>query len=163
MEGLKKILDDYFPNTENYFEKFNKAVKLIFDLYEYLGIDNDEYHTLNELEIKLNSKAKNKINFDKEKRTSNNLQNEIRKIEDKYDLLTFRMAVTYLIDIGHRNLLNTDNIENIFKEIEYNDMFSYEYQCKIVKCAKELTQYSILSLIKYIKANFYLDFKDKTI
>lgn len=163
MEGLKKILDDYFPNLENYFEKFNKAIEFIFDLNDYLGLDNDEYYDLNELKMKLYSNAKNEINFDEEKTTSNNVQNEIRKIEDKYDLLTFRMAVTYLIDTGHRNLLNTDNIENIFKEIEGNDMFSYEYQCRIVKCAKELTQFSILSLIKYIKVNFYLDFKDKNI
>ena len=85
---------------------------------------------------------------------------KIRAVEDKYGLVLFRMGLTYLIDVGARNLTEESAAE-IIKEIEMLgkeeeasgkiNIMTPEFKCDIVRCAAELAAFSIWDLIKYIK------------
>ena len=85
---------------------------------------------------------------------------EIRAIEGKYGLIKFRMGLTYLIDVGARNLTEESaaeiikKIEMLGKEEEANgkiNIMTPEFKCNIVRCAAELAAFSIWGLVKYIK------------
>jgi DNA transposition AAA+ family ATPase len=89
-----------------------------------------------------------------------NKTNEIRAIENKYGLALFRMGLTHLVDVGIRNLTK-ENVNQAFKQIAANDeeekangvvsIMTAEFQCKIVRCAAELAEFSIWELFEYIK------------
>jgi hypothetical protein len=85
---------------------------------------------------------------------------EIRNIEDKYGLALFRMGLTHLADIGFRHLTDEnveESIRQIIAEGEANKangvvtIMTPEFQCEIVRCAAELTNFSIWDLFAYIK------------
>ena len=92
---------------------------------------------------------------------------EIRAIEDKYGLVLFRMGLTHLVDVGHSNLSDddviTENIELIIangNEDKVNGktpVITPEFQCDILRCAAELTAFSIWTLFAYIKKHVVVD------
>lgn len=85
---------------------------------------------------------------------------DIRNIENKYGLVLFRMGLSHLIDVGHRNLTE-ENVEECVQQImaqgeEYRvngkiPIMTAEFQCEVVRCAAELAQFSIWTLFAYIK------------
>ena len=89
---------------------------------------------------------------------NNTKMNEIRAIEDKYGLLLFGMALTYLIDVGMRNLTE-ENLNETIEQItakagEENagaKIITPDFQCAIIQCAGELAKFSIWDLLRYIK------------
>jgi len=81
-------------------------------------------------------------------------------VENKYGLMMFRMGLTYLIDIGVSNLADDvveENIRQILakgEEDKANGTTSHispEFQCNIIRCAAELSKFSIWTLFSYIK------------
>ena len=92
--------------------------------------------------------------------------NNIRKIEDKYGLIVFRMGLTHLVDVGVRHLTD-ENIEETIAEIMEKEaqekdskrtpVITSAFQCEVVCCAGELAQFSIWSLFRYIKKNVVVD------
>jgi len=84
----------------------------------------------------------------------------IRKLEEKYGLVLFRMGLSHLVDVGHRNLTaeNVDeNVRQIMAKGEEdkangkNPIMTPEFQCEILRCAAELSMFSIWTLFAYIK------------
>ena len=85
---------------------------------------------------------------------------EIRNLEDKYGLIPFRMGLTHLVDVGHRNLTDED-VEEAFRQIiaegesdNENGIKTFltpEFKCELVRCAAELAKFSIWDLFAYIK------------
>ena len=85
---------------------------------------------------------------------------KIRDIENKYGLILFRMSLTHLVDVGHRNLGDDEVEEGVRqiiakgKEDEANGVMSVmtpEFQCEILRCSAELGKFSIVELFAYIK------------
>lgn len=85
---------------------------------------------------------------------------EIRNIENKYGLVLFRMGLSHLFDIGHRNLDDEnvrESVEQIMAQCEKDtangkiSVMTPEFQCEIVRCAAELARFSIWTLFAYIK------------
>jgi hypothetical protein len=84
----------------------------------------------------------------------------INNIEERYGLTLFRMGLTHLVDVGHRNL-GDDKVEEWIKQITAQGeedkangkmpFFTPEFQCEILRCAAELSKFSILTLFAYIK------------
>ena len=93
--------------------------------------------------------------------------NEIRRIEDKYGLVLFRMGLTHLADVGHSNLTDSDviteNIKLIIAKGEEDKasgkipIMTPAYQCDILRCAAELATFSIWTLFAYIKRHVNTD------
>jgi len=89
---------------------------------------------------------------------------KLTAIENKYGLMLFRMGLTYLVDVGSRNLTD-NNIEESIKQIIAKDnedkengviiVMSAEFQCEIIRCVTELSKFSIWTLFKYIKKHMY--------
>ena len=89
----------------------------------------------------------------------------IKNIEDKRGLILFRMGLTHLVDVGHRNL-DDDAVEEGVKQIiakgeedEANGIVSVmtpEFQCEILRCAAELAKFSPWTLFAYIKKHVYI-------
>jgi hypothetical protein len=84
--------------------------------------------------------------------------NEIRNIEDKYGLVLFRAGLFHLVDVGHRRLSEIDieeSVKQIMGEKDAADgttsIMTPEFQCEILRCAAELSNFSILTLFAYIK------------
>lgn len=85
---------------------------------------------------------------------------EIRNIENKYGLVLFRMGLSHLVDVGHRNLTD-ENVEESVQQIMAQGeedkangkipVMTPEFQCEILRCAAELAQFSIWTLFAYIK------------
>lgn len=85
---------------------------------------------------------------------------EIRNIENKYGLVLFRMGLSHLVDVGHRNLTD-ENVEESVQQIMTQGekdkangkipVMTPEFQCEILRCAAELAQFSIWTLFAYIK------------
>ena len=86
----------------------------------------------------------------------------IRNIEDKYGLILFRMGLSHLTDVGHRNLTD-ENVEDSIRQImakgEANEIsvMTPEFQCEIVRCSGELARFSIWTLFAYIKQHVHVD------
>ena len=84
----------------------------------------------------------------------------IQAIENKYGLTLFRMGITHLADAGHRNLGEAEvneGIEQIMAQAEIDkakgktSVMTPEFQCGILRCAAELSKFSIWTLFEYIK------------
>jgi len=93
-------------------------------------------------------------------KTTDEKMKEIRDIENKYGLVLFRMGLSHLVDVGHQNLTD-ENVEAGIEQImakEEDDkangkisVMTPEFQCDIVRCAAELTKFSVWTLFAYIK------------
>jgi len=94
--------------------------------------------------------------------------NAIRNLENEYGLALFRMALTYLVDVGVRNLSDED-VEDSIKQIVAEDeeikangdspIMTAEFQSSIVRCAAELSKFSIWDLFLYIKKYVHISSK----
>ena len=92
--------------------------------------------------------------------------NEIKRIEDKYGLVTFRMGLTHLIDVGVRHL-DDENVAECIQQIKAQceedgangviKVMSPSFECEIVRCAAELAKFQIWDLIAYIKKYVVVD------
>lgn len=84
----------------------------------------------------------------------------IHALENQYGLILFRMGLSYLVDVGHRNLTD-ENVEESIRQIMAQGeedsangkipVMTLEFQCEIVRCAAELARFSIWTLFAYIK------------
>ena len=84
----------------------------------------------------------------------------INDIENKYGLVLFRMGLTHLMDVGHRNLGDEaveDGIVKIMSQGEKDKangkltILTPEYLCDVLRCATGLTRFSVWTLFAYIK------------
>ena len=91
---------------------------------------------------------------------------EIQDIEDKYGLTIFRMGLTHMVDIGFRNMDENsveEGIKTILAQREADKatggtpFMSPEFQCDILRCAFDLTKFSIWQLFAYIKKHVVVD------
>ena len=90
----------------------------------------------------------------------------IRDLEDKYGLMTFRMGLSHLVDVGHRNLTD-ENVEESIREIMAQGeedrangkkpVMTPEFLCEVLRCAAELARFSIWTLFAYIKKYVHID------
>lgn len=89
-----------------------------------------------------------------------NEMKEIRNIENKYGLVLFRMGLSHLVDVGHRNLTDENVRESVEQIMAQGEEYAAngkipvmtpEFQCEIVRCAAELARFSIWTLFAYIK------------
>lgn len=85
---------------------------------------------------------------------------EITAIEDKYGMLLFRMGLTHLVDVGIQNLDTGKVNENIRRIMATGNedtttgatrAITPETECNILRCASELSKFSIWTLFLYIK------------
>ena len=84
----------------------------------------------------------------------------IQNIENKYGLVLFRMALTHLTDVGWSNL-GDEAVEECIQQIMAQGdkdkidgkvtFMTPEFQCNILRCALDLTRFSIWTLFAYIK------------
>ena len=90
----------------------------------------------------------------------------IQDLENKYGILLFRMALTYLVDVGVHNLSEEDAEETIKQIIAKNEkdkansgflILAVDFQCKIIRCATELAKCSIWDLFYYIKYYVHIE------
>ena len=85
---------------------------------------------------------------------------EITNIENKYGLVLFRMGLSHLVDAGHRNL-GDDEVEEGIRQIMAQGekdkadgkipVMTPEFLCEVLRCAAELSRFSIWTLFAYIK------------
>ena len=88
----------------------------------------------------------------------------IQNIENKYGLIIFRMGLSHLCDFGHRNLTD-ENVEKSIQQIIAQgngdkaeiSLLTPEFLCEVVRCAAELSGYSIWTLFAYIKKYVHVD------
>lgn len=90
---------------------------------------------------------------------SDNMQS-IRALENKYGLMLFRMSLTHLMDVGVRYFIDNDiepDIAQIMAQGEadkangVHPVITPEFKCDIVRCAADLSAFSIWTLFEYIK------------
>ena len=84
----------------------------------------------------------------------------IRNIEDKYGLMAFRMGLTHIFDLGHRHMDDKaveEGVKQIIAQAKKEgadgkiSIMTPEFQCDILRCAAELSQFSIWTLFAYVK------------
>ncbi len=85
---------------------------------------------------------------------------KIRAVENKYGLFLFRMGLTHLMDVGIRHL-SPENILSAVEQIQRESQeaaeqgkflfMTPEFQIKIIRCAEELSAFSVWELFSYIK------------
>ena len=94
--------------------------------------------------------------------------NAIKNLENKYGLALFRMALTYMVDVGVRHLTDEDVEESIKQtKAEYEKVkatggqpiMSLEFQIGIITCAAELAKFSVWDLFLYIKKYVHISSK----
>ena len=95
----------------------------------------------------------------------------IQNIENKYGLVLFRMALSHIVDVGWSNLNNEaidECIQQIMAQGEKDKadgkvtFMTPEFQCNILRCAAELTQFSIWTLFAYIKKHVVVGTESET-
>jgi len=94
--------------------------------------------------------------------------NAIKNLENKYGLALFRMALTYLVDVGIQHLTDDAVAESIKQitakdaEIKANGVHSamgLDFQIGIISCAAELAKFQIMDLFLYIKKHVHISNK----
>ena len=90
----------------------------------------------------------------------------INDIENKYGLVLFRMGLTHLMDVGHRNL-GDDDVEEGVRQITAQgeedklsgklSVMTPEFLCDVLRCAAELAQFTPWTLFAYIKKYVVVD------
>ena len=85
---------------------------------------------------------------------------KIKNIENKYGTMMFGMSLSHLVDVGHRNLTDENVEESIQKIMAQGEkdkcngkmpIMTPEFLCEVLRCAAELSQFSIWTLFAYIK------------
>ena len=95
----------------------------------------------------------------------------IQNIENKYGLVLFRMGLTHLVDIGHRNLGDAEVEAGITQIMAQGaedkadgkiPIMTPEFQCNILRCSAELARFSIWTLFTYIKEHIVVGTESET-
>ena len=90
----------------------------------------------------------------------------IGALENKYGLILFRMGLTHLLDVGHRNLDDEaveDGIKQIMDQGEEDrangkmSVMTPEFLCNVLRCAAELAQFTPWTLFAYIKKHVVVE------
>ena len=76
------------------------------------------------------------------------------------------MGLSHLVDIGHRHLGEDEVAEGIAQILAQGEedkasgkvsIMTPEFQCNILRCAAELSHFSIWTLFAYIKKHVHVD------
>ena len=91
---------------------------------------------------------------------------QIQAIENKYDFVVFRAGLTHLFDTGH-NQFNDDFVEKSLAGIIAEEesakangktlFMSADFMRAILHCAAELANFSILTLLAYVKKHLVVN------
>jgi len=100
------------------------------------------------------------------KKEPNEELREIQTIENKSGLIVFRMGLTHLFDTGHSNF-DDDSVEDCLKSILAEEeeqkvngtrsIITPDFKREILRCATELSKFSIWTLFAYIKKYVVVD------
>lgn len=86
---------------------------------------------------------------------------EIKKIEDRYGTIYFRMALSHLLDVGFQHI-TAENVAETKAKIMADaasrtgpgiPVMTPEFQCQLLDIALELTQYGLWNLLAYVKTD----------
>lgn len=87
---------------------------------------------------------------------------EIQKIENKYGLARFRMALVHLFDVGYKHITD-ESVEKakqqIMQEAEPDtsggiSIMTPAFQCQLLDITLELTRFSLSELLAYVKTDY---------
>ena len=87
-------------------------------------------------------------------------EQNINKLRRDYGEITFRMAISHLMDVGMRNLtpeLVNEAKDEIMKKDDRKMFVTNELLCDVVECAGELAKIDATYLLVYIGRNVEYD------
>ena len=94
------------------------------------------------------------------KNTFKTIEQNINNLRRNYGEITFRMAISHLIDVGMRNLtpeLVNEAKDEIMKQDDSKAFVTNELLCDVVECAGELAKIDATYLLVYIGRNVEYD------
>lgn len=94
------------------------------------------------------------------KTTFKTTEQNINKLRRDYGEITFRMAISHLMDVGMKNLtpeLVNEAKDEIMKQDDRKMFVTNEFLCDIVECAGELAKIDATYLLVYIGKNVEYD------
>ena len=92
--------------------------------------------------------------------TFKTIEKNINKLRRDYGEITFRMAISHLMDVGMRNLtpeLVNEAKDEIMKQDDSKMFVTNEVLCDVVECAGELARINAIDLLVYIGRNVEYD------
>ena len=92
--------------------------------------------------------------------TFKTIEKNINKLRMDYGEITFRMAISHLMDVGMRNLtpeLVNEAKDEIMKQDDSRMCVTNELLCDVVECAGELAKVDATYLLVYIGRNVEYD------
>ena len=92
--------------------------------------------------------------------TFKTIEQNINSIRRNYGEITFRMAISHLMDVGMRNLtpeLVNEAKNEIMKKDDSKMFVTNELLCDVVECAGELAKIDEIYLLVYISRNVEYD------
>lgn len=92
--------------------------------------------------------------------TFKTIEKNINKLRRDYGEITFRMAISHLMDVGMRNLtpeLVNEAKDEIMKKDDSKMLVTNELLCDVVECAGELAKIDATYLLVYIGRNVEYD------
>ena len=95
--------------------------------------------------------------------TFKTIEQNINKLRRDYGEITFRMAISHLMDVGMRNLtpeLVNEAKDEIIKQDDRKMFVTNELLCDVVECAGELAKIDATYLLVYIGRNVEYDVDD---
>lgn len=87
-------------------------------------------------------------------------EQNINKLRRDYGEITFRMAISHLMDVGMRHLtpeLVNEAKDEIMKQDDRKMLVTNELLCDVVECAGELAKINATYLLVYIGRNVEYD------
>ena len=94
------------------------------------------------------------------KTTFKTIEKNINNIRRNYGEMTFRMAISHLMDVGMRSLapeLVNEVKDEIMKQDDSKMLITNKALCDIVECAGELAKINDTDLLVYIGRNVEYD------
>ena len=94
------------------------------------------------------------------KTTFKNIEQNINKLRRDYGEITFRMAISHLMDVGMKNLtpeLVNEAKDEITKKDDSRMFVTNELLCDVTECAGELAKIDATYLLVYIGRNVEYD------
>ena len=92
--------------------------------------------------------------------TFKTIEKNINNLRRDYGEITFRMAISHLMDVGMKNLtpeLVNEAKDEIMKQDDRKMFVTNEFLCDVVKCAGELAKIDATYLLVYIGRNVEYD------
>lgn len=94
------------------------------------------------------------------KTTFKTIEQNINNLRRNYGEITFRMAISHLMDVGMRHLtpeLVNETKDEIMKQDDSRMCVTNELLCDVVECAGELAKIDATYLLVYIGRNVEYD------